>query len=524
MTWSRLSRSVDLNLVLVALLSVFSFAPLTYPGYFAAHSGFLPVFNLYDLEGDLWSNWGWLPRVATGHNVLSGEGGLPYLLAESLRWLGLGGPQAIKAVYLVGLVASGLGMYLLAKRLIGTTAGLLAAAIYLYLPFHLATVYVRGAFAEAWAFALYPLVLLCWERYLGTSRVSWVAFAVIVYCALASTTMGLALIFAPFVAVFVLVLGPSWQLKTRALLALAFAVSLGVLLQVPALIRYGLPASRAGDFAQHSVYPFQLLSAAWGFGASVPGWQDSMPFQLGLAATGMALVTTVLLLRAQEVSRRLLRLLGFLAVVALISVLLVTPASMLLWRASQLWLFLRYPWQLLAFTGLATSLLAGAMVCLAPRLGGLPWQAVLVTMAILSSYGYLSPQFADLEVGGSPVAELGEEVLLLAYRLEGPLRHGATVHLTLFWQGLLPMNTDYAVFVHVVDGAGAIWAQCDSMPMGGEKPTSTWTPGEIIEDEYQMAIDVEGPREGYSVQLGLYDPDTGGRLPLADGGTAVTIR
>ncbi|HJX39800.1 MAG TPA: hypothetical protein VJ714_14480, partial [Anaerolineae bacterium] len=102
--------------------------------------------------------------------------------------------------------------------------------------------------------------------------------------------------------------------------------------------------------------------------------------------------------------------------------------------------------------------------------------------------------------------------------------HGATVHLTLYWQGLLPMNTDYAVFVHVVDSAGTIWAQCDSMPMGGEKPTSTWTPGEIIEDEYQMAIDVEGPRQGYSVQLGLYDPDTGGRLPLADGGTAVTIR
>lgn len=523
MTWSRLSQRLDTRLMLVVLLSVVSFAPLTRPGYFVSHSGFLPVFNLYDLEEALWGNWAWLPRLATGHDVLSGDGAMPYLLAESLRWLGLQGPQAIKAVYMLSLIASGLGMYLLGKRLLGATGALLAAVVYMYLPFHLATIYVRGAFAEAGAFALYPLALLCWERYLSTSRALWAALAVLVYCVLASTTMGLALVFALLIAAYVLVVGPSRQLKIRALLALALAVSLAVLLRVPALVRFGLPASHRGDFLQHGVYPFQLLSAAWGSGVSVPGWEDTIPLQLGLAATGMSLVAIVLLTRGREVSPMLVRLLGFLVVVALICVLLVTPAAVLLWRASRLWLFLLYPWQILAFAGLATSLLAGAMLCLAPQLGRLPWQAVLVSLVVVSSYGYLSPQFTDLELGGSPVAELGDQILLLAYRLEGPLRHGATIGLTLYWQGLLPMNTDYTVFVHVLDREGTIWGQCDSMPMGGQRPTSTWTPGEIIEDECQMTIGVQGPREGYTVQLGLYDPNTGVRLALSDGGTAVTI-
>ncbi|MDH4209025.1 MAG: 6-pyruvoyl-tetrahydropterin synthase-related protein, partial [Anaerolineae bacterium] len=290
MIWSRLPHRLDQRLVLVVLLSIFAFAPLTRPGYFVSHSGFLPVFNLYELEDALWGNWGWLPRLATGHDVLSGDGALPYLLAEALRWLGLNGPQAIKAVYVLGFVASGLGMYLLGKRLLGATGALLAAVVYMYLPFHLATVYVRGAFAEAWAFALYPLALLCWERYVSTSKALWAALAVIVFCALASTTMGLALIFALLMAAYALVAGPSRQLKIRALLALALAVSLGVLLQVPALLRYGLPASHQGDFLQHGVYPFQLLSAAWGFGTSVPGWEDTLPLQLGLAATGLSLV------------------------------------------------------------------------------------------------------------------------------------------------------------------------------------------------------------------------------------------
>ncbi len=287
------------------------------------------------------------------------------------------------------------------------------------------------------------------------------------------------------------------------------------------MIRHGLPALDEGDFAEHFVYPFQLLSPAWGFGPSVPDWQDSMPFQLGLAGTGLALVA-MLLLRGREVSHRVVRLLGFFAAAALITALLTTPVSLLLWRMSHLWMLLRYPWQLLAFAGLAISLLAGAVVSLAPRLGGLLWQAVLVTTVVLGSYGYLSPLFTEVEVGQSPVAVFANRTLLLTYRLEGPLRHGATVQLTMHWQGLVPMATDYTVFVHVVDNEGAIWAQRDSMPVGGQRPTSTWRPGEIIEDEYRMTIDVDGPREGYIVQVGLYDHDMA-RLPLADGGTAVTL-
>ena len=96
MTWSKVYCRLDPNLVLVVLLSIFAFAPLTHPAFFQSHSGFLPVFNLYDLEGDLWGNWGWTPHVATGPDIIRGDGPLPYLLAELPRWLGMGGEQAIK--------------------------------------------------------------------------------------------------------------------------------------------------------------------------------------------------------------------------------------------------------------------------------------------------------------------------------------------------------------------------------------------------------------------------------------------
>jgi hypothetical protein len=524
MTWPRPSWRWDLNLVLVVLLSVFAFAPLTRPGYFESHSGFLPVFDLYDLEQSLWNDWAWLPQGASGPNVVTGEGALPYLLAESLRWLGLSGPQAIKGVYLLSLVLAGLGMYALGKRLFGTAGGLLSAVVYVYLPFHLATIYVRGALAEAWALALYPAALMCWHGYATKSRWLWVAGAVLIQCALASSNFGLSLLFAFLALPFITTVAASRTAKSRSILLLVSAVLGAALLQLPAMVNHGLRGAVEVDFAAHFVYPFQLLSAQWGYGASVPGWQDSMPLQLGLAAAGLSLVAVLALLGSRDVDPMLKRMIVFLAAAAMVSVLLVTHASALVWRATHLSLLLRYPWQLLGFAGLSMSLLAGAVLPLAPTLTSLNWKAVLITLIILGSYGYLSPRFTDIEASSAPVAIFEDQVLLLGYQQEGPLRHGATVRLTLYWQGLATMEEDYIVFVHVVDEDGGIWAQCDSMPQDGERPTGTWTPGEIIEDECRMTIDVEGPSEGYTLEVGLYEQHSGRRLTVGSGGTSVALR
>lgn len=523
MSLSKLRNRLDLNLVLVVLLSVFAVAPLTYPGFLQTHSGFVPVFNQYDLERGLWRNWSWVPKVAGGWQVLTGEGRLPYLLAESLRWLGLGGEEAVKGTYILGFVASALGMYLLAKKLYGSSGGVLAALVYVYLPLHLATVYVRGAFAEAWAFALYPFVLLCLLEYVERRSLLWATVTLLAYAALASTHLGLALVYALLVVALLLVLGPSRRAKGETVLVLVAGLVLALLLNLPALVGQGLTGPGATGFAEHFVYPFQLLSASWGYGASIPGWADGLPLQLGLAAVGLSVVTGLLALdprSAPHDARK--RALLFLSA-AVVTALLVTHPASALWRLSPLSWTLDYPWQLLALTGVAMSLASGALLLLAPALRRLPWQAVLVTLVILESYGYLSPRFTDLRVGGAPVGVFGEEVMLVAYERQGPLRHGATVRLTLHWQGLRPMETDYTVFVHIVDEEGTIWAQRDDMPVAGERPTSSWELGEMVSDEHEMMIPLDGPREGYAVEVGLYDAETGDRLPVAGGATAVTL-
>jgi hypothetical protein len=67
-----------------------------------------------------------------------------------------------------------------------------------------------------------------------------------------------------------------------------------------------------------------------------------------------------------------------------------------------------------------------------------------------------------------------------------------------------------------VDSAGALVTQHDSQPRGGQYPTSIWSPGEVVEDTLEVPV---SPGT-YQVFVGLYQWDTGARLPVLLAGQA----
>jgi hypothetical protein len=88
--------------------------------------------------------------------------------------------------------------------------------------------------------------------------------------------------------------------------------------------------------------------------------------------------------------------------------------------------------------------------------------------------------------------------------------------LKLVWNSLQAVDQDYTVFVHVLDSTGAIVAQRDQTPQGGQYPTSLWLPGEYVTDPYRFEL----PPGQYSLEVGLYSQTTGARLS-AENGTKV---
>jgi hypothetical protein len=125
-------------------------------------------------------------------------------------------------------------------------------------------------------------------------------------------------------------------------------------------------------------------------------------------------------------------------------------------------------------------------------------------------------------------ANFGGQVQLIGYTLTC---HGETLlcQVQLHWQAMAQMDTDYTVFVHLVGPDGAIASQHDAMPQAGAYPTSAWQPGEIVIDDHTVELPASADLENYSLLVGLYQSETGDRLPLlgADGqtqGDSVALR
>jgi len=109
-------------------------------------------------------------------------------------------------------------------------------------------------------------------------------------------------------------------------------------------------------------------------------------------------------------------------------------------------------------------------------------------------------------------AQLDDTVLFLGYDIEGEFKPGWVVHLTLFWQALQPMEKDYTVFTHLIDGEGNIWGQKDNPPVDGLYPTSRWEEGEIMRDQYNLFISPDAPPGEHQIEVGMYLLETGERL------------
>lgn len=122
----------------------------------------------------------------------------------------------------------------------------------------------------------------------------------------------------------------------------------------------------------------------------------------------------------------------------------------------------------------------------------------------------------EVLVSGEPGAVLGDAIRLrafhLAHRREGT---DEIFQLALSWEALGPLSRDYQVFVHAYDPAINLLAQADHPPVNGFHPTSSWRPGEIVEDRVAFRVPLQALETGFSLAVGLYDPHApADRLPV----------
>jgi hypothetical protein len=109
---------------------------------------------------------------------------------------------------------------------------------------------------------------------------------------------------------------------------------------------------------------------------------------------------------------------------------------------------------------------------------------------------------------------LGDVATLLGYDLDQTeLKPGDRLKLTLYWLANDASDRPLTVFVQMLGQDGRVYAQQDQVPLAGVRPTTGWLNGEYITDIYQLTIEPETKSGIYQLIAGMYDNQSGDRLP-----------
>lgn len=467
--------AIDPYLLLLLLLTLVALTPLAAPGYFyAAHDGrhsvfYLSMFVASLRDGALWPTWGMHHIQGYGYPTFLIQAPIGFYIGAFFVWLGAGYTTAVKLTWSAGFIFSGWGMYHLVGEWLQhyaqpiaaeTTAGvaeagntdeaakeapatngargrwvtdlprsvaLIAALIYIFIPYRFVDTYVRAALNDTLLLAWFPWVLWAFDRLLRNGGTAgWprrLALATLLLGGVLLTHTFALVSFAPFVVSFVLFhllfhLCTRQEQRWRGTLermVLAGAAGAGALLLCVAFL---LPLFWEGrhldqqvyvtdtyDFRRHFVQLGQYFSPFWGFGYSDDpvGANDGMSFQVGLLPLILCIVGTAL----PWPVRSLRWLAGYLAVMTLALLLFMSPLAQPLWEAVPALAVIQFPWRLLSLVILSITPLAGLALfelirvsqpLRQPSAGEQSAGVILVvTLVILSSYPYIGAELEPVE-------------------------------------------------------------------------------------------------------------------------------
>ena len=96
---------------------------------------------------------------------------------------------------------------------------------------------------------------------------------------------------------------------------------------------------------------------------------------------------------------------------------------------------------------------------------------------------------ADLRISHPLTARYDQGIALRGFDLlPSALRPGQSFDLTLYWQALQPIETNYWLLIQLLDPSGRPIAHSTTLPYLGRYATVLWRPGDMFADRYRLAV------------------------------------
>ncbi|MDO8487449.1 MAG: 6-pyruvoyl-tetrahydropterin synthase-related protein [Candidatus Curtissbacteria bacterium] len=378
-----------LSIFALLFFSVFALKSLSTSGFYTSHDGETHTARIAQYFIAL-SDWQIPPRHAA--SFYSGLGSpifvyiypLPYLLGSAVHVLGFSFANSFKIIMALGFVMSQVFAYLWFFEFFKSQkAAFLGALFYVWVPYRLSLVYVRGSLSELLAYTFLPLAFYALTKLSKQKNPLWIAISAVSISLILLSQNLVAAITLPVIFAYVIILSIfEKSIKYLALASIAFlwGLALSLVTYLPSL--FEIKFTRFSEtiplaYANHFITLKQLISSPWGYGFDLDGSAaDAMSFQIGLAhililGTAIFLCTYFFVKKfpfvkkigrvfVREVEAKSQAVAIFFIAAFLISVVLMLDikATRSIWNDFKPLHTIDIPWRFLGISSLATAFLA----------------------------------------------------------------------------------------------------------------------------------------------------------------------
>ncbi|HEY86036.1 MAG TPA: hypothetical protein G4N96_13090 [Chloroflexi bacterium] len=395
----------DSALIIALLLALFAIAPmLTHAGLPNTADGPAHLMRQVELNeawktGILYPRWA--PDLALGHGMplFNYAPPLLYHTSQLLHLSALPLDAAMKGSVILAMLLYSAAMYLFARDLFGPKAGLLAAAVYLYAPYHLREAFIQGNYGQFWGLAFYPLILWAFHKLIITNRRQDIPLAALSLAGLILSHNISSMLFAPLFGAYLIydlrftiydlrlkksLVNRKSKIANRlvesplpkVLLAVCLGLGLSAFFWLPAfgekdLIRLSGITSGFFDFRHNFITLRELL--AFSRPLDLSAINPYYPLSLGVTQWTLALLalpgTAILTLGKKIQGGFFISQALFWGAVFFFYAFMTLPASQWMWETIPLVALTEFPWRMLGPAILAAALLAGLGLRLLERWG-----------------------------------------------------------------------------------------------------------------------------------------------------------
>jgi len=345
-------------LLLVLFISLLTCVRLFRSGYFSMQDD-TQIFRLQQFDQCLKD--GQIPcrfissgGLGYGYPIYNYYPPFAYALAETFHLLGFSLINSIKAIFILGHLLAGLGMFLLASAFWGNYGALLSTTLYLFAPYRAVDAYVRGALSEFLALSLLPFIFYFVKKKKTRFFVVFLTLLLLTHNLTSLVILGLLFIYFLF------------QKQTKKLLLIFYSFLLSAFFLIPAVFEKNLVTLSTMtqdyfDYRAHFVTLKQLFfDRSWGFGASLWGPVDDMSFQIGWPHWLLFIVALLFTIKSKNHQNKILIFIS--SLVAVFCLFLTHNRSTFIWTNLPFMAYFQFPWRFLGPFVFILSFISGSLL------------------------------------------------------------------------------------------------------------------------------------------------------------------